>query len=69
MTYTCAHLANQTKSRSSGGSECGLTWNSTAAACSVAERGRMAAPGRRSLASAVRQYQKNSECHGSRLVL
>lgn len=45
------------------------TWNSTASMCSEAERGRMAAPGRSRPASAVRQYQKNRECQGRRLVL
>lgn len=46
-----------------------LTWNSTATMWSVAEQGRMVASGRRSPASAVRQYQKNRECQGRRLVL
>lgn len=35
----------------------------------MAEQGRMVALGRRRPASAVRQYQKNRECHGRRLVL
>lgn len=46
-----------------------LTWNSTATMCSVAEQGRMVALGWRRPASAVRQYQKNRECQGKRLVL
>lgn len=46
-----------------------LTLNSTATMWRVAEQGRMVALGWRRLASAVRQYQKNRECQGRRLVL
>lgn len=46
-----------------------LTLNSTATMWRVAEQGRMVALGWRRLASAVRQYQKNRECQGKRLVL
>lgn len=47
----------------------GPTWNSTASTCSEAEQGITVALGCRRPASAVRQYQKNKECQGSRLVL
>lgn len=46
-----------------------LTLNSTATMWRVAEHGRIVALGCRRPARAVRQYQKNSECQGKRLVL